>query len=187
MTLSKAILTRQSLLTQALMVLGGSLFVGLSAQISVPMLPVPMTLQTLAISIVGLTFGSRLAAATLVAYLLEGAMGLPVFAGGAAGMAKLMGPTAGFLWGFVAMAWLTGFMVERGLDRGLVKLFIAALVPALALFVPGVLALQAVTGMEISAAVAAGMTPFIIGALVKAALAAVAVTGGWAALKARKG
>lgn len=187
MTLSKAILTRQSLLTQALMVLGGSLFVGLSAQISVPMLPVPMTLQTLAISIVGLTFGSRLAAATLVAYLLEGAMGLPVFAGGAAGMAKLMGPTSGFLWGFVAMAWLTGFMVERGLDRGLVKLFIAALVPGLALFVPGVLALKAVTGMEISAAVAAGMTPFILGALVKAALAAVAVTGGWAALKARKG
>lgn len=187
MTLSKALLSRQTLLTQALMVLGGSLFVGLSAQVSVPMFPVPMTLQTLAISIVGLTFGSRLAAATLIAYLLEGAAGLPVFAGGGAGAAHLMGPTAGFLWGFVGMAWLTGFLVERGLDRGIVKLFIAALVPALLLFVPGVGLLKAVLGMDWSAAVAAGMTPFLVGALVKAALAAVAVSGGWAALKARKG
>ncbi|WP_415184641.1 biotin transporter BioY [Phaeovulum sp.] len=174
-------------MTQVLMVLGGSLFVGLSAQVSVPMLPVPMTLQTLAITIVGLTYGSRLAAATLIAYLAEGAMGLPVFAGGAAGAGVLMGPTAGFLWGFVGMAWLTGFMAERGFSRGLGKLFIAGFVPGMALFVPGVLVLKTVTGLDLSMATAAGVTPFLLGTLVKAALAAVAVSGGWAALKSRKG
>lgn len=187
MTLSKALLARQSFLTQALMVLGGSLVVGMSAQVSVPMFPVPMTLQTLAISIIGLSYGSRLAAVTLIAYLAEGAMGLPVFAGGAAGAQHLMGPTAGFLWGFVGMAWLTGWLVERGLDRGFLRLFAAAIVPAMLLFVPGVGALMLVTGMAAGKALAVGMTPFVLGALVKAAIAAVTLIGGWAALGGRKG
>ena len=187
MTLSKALLARQSLLTQILLVLGGSLVVAMSAQVSVPMFPVPMTLQTLAISIIGLTYGSRLAAATLIAYLAEGAIGLPVFAGGGAGAAYMMGPTAGFLWGFVGMAWLTGSLVERGFDRGFGKLFAAAIIPAALLFVPGVGVLMAVTGMAAGKAIAVGLTPFIVGALVKAAIAALTVTGGWAALRARKG
>lgn len=187
MTLSKAILTRQSLLTQTLLVLGGSLFVGMSAQVSVPMFPVPMTLQTLAISIIGLTYGSRLAAVTLIVYLAEGAMGLPVFAGGAAGVPYMMGPTSGFLFGFVGMAWLTGWLVERGLDRGFGRLFAAAIIPAALLFVPGVAALMAITGMAAGKAIAVGMTPFLVGALVKAAIAALSVSGGWAALRARKG
>lgn len=186
MTLSKAILSRQTLGTQAVMVLAGTLLIALSAQITVPMFPVPMTLQTLAISIIGLTFGSRLAAATVVAYLVEGAMGLPVFAGGKGGAAVLFGPTAGFLWGFVAMAWLTGFMVERGFDRGFWRLFAAALVPGMLLFVPGALALSTVLGIGMSAALAGAVTPFLGGAVVKALLAALAVTGGWAALKSRK-
>ena len=185
MTLSKALLARQSFLTQALMVLGGSLVVGMSAQVSVPMFPVPMTLQTLAISIIGLSYGSRLAAVTLIAYLAEGAMGLPVFAGGAAGAQHLMGPTAGFLWGFVGMAWLTGWLVERGFDRGFGKLFMAAFVPALLLFVPGVGMLKLITGMDWQAAAMAGMVPFLVGAVVKAVIAAMAIKGGWSFLDRR--
>ncbi len=182
-TLTAALGGQNTILTQALLVLGGSLVLGLSAQVSVPMIPVPMTLQTLAISVIGLTYGARLAAATVVAYLIEGAMGLPVFAGGAGGAHHLMGPTAGFLLGFVAMAWATGLMVEKGLNRGFGRLFIAAFVPAMALFVPGAAWLWAVTPLTLSGALAAAVLPFLLGAVVKAAIAALMVTGSWKALE----
>ena len=116
-TLTQAAIGHEGLVRKAGLILGGSLFIALAAQVSVPFFPVPLTLQTLAILIVGLTFGSRLGAATLIAYLAEGAMGLPVFANGMNG-AALVGPTAGFLYGFVGMAWLAGLAVERGLARG---------------------------------------------------------------------
>ncbi|SDE27817.1 biotin transport system substrate-specific component [Paracoccus isoporae] len=185
MTLSQAALPERSLLTNSLLVLAGTVLLALSAQISVPMFPVPMTLQTLAISLIGLTYGARLAAVTLIAYLAEGAMGLPVFANASGGPAPLFGPTSGFLWGFVAMAWLTGFMVERGFDRGFVKLFIAAIVPGMLLFVPGVVALKLVTGLDWQGAAMAGMVPFLVGAVVKAAIAAMAVKAGWSMLDRR--
>lgn len=184
-TLSQALIGNRSVLSQIALIVGGSLLIGLAAQVSVPMLPVPMTLQTLAISIIALAYGSRLAAATLVAYLVEGAVGLPVFADASFGLAKLVGPTAGYLWGFVAMAWLTGYMVEHGFGRGLVRLFAAALIPAALLFVPGVIVLKLVLAMDWPSAMAAGVTPFLIGGLVKAALAALVVAGGWAAVKNR--
>lgn len=175
----------QSLLRKLAMVAFGSILVGMSAQVSVPMFPVPMTLQTLAISLIGLTYGARLAGATLLTYLAQGALGFPVFAGGAAGAAHLMGPTGGFLIGFVAMAWLTGYLVERGLDRGFGRLFMAALIPATLLFVPGVLWLWAITPLNANAALAAGATPFLLGGVVKSAVAALIVTGAWAAWKNR--
>ncbi|MDO5530066.1 MAG: biotin transporter BioY [Paracoccus sp. (in: a-proteobacteria)] len=185
MTLTQAALPSRSLLTNVLLVLGGSAVVGLSAQASVPMIPVPMTLQTLAISIIGLTYGARLAAVTLLVYLAQGAMGLPVFANGAAGIAPLMGPTSGFLFGFVAMAWLTGWLVERGLDRGFPRLFAAAFVPAMLLFIPGMAVLKLVTGLGWEAAFMAGVAPFLLGAVVKAVIAAMTVAGGWKLLSRR--
>lgn len=184
-TLLQASLGAQSLLTQALVVLGGSALIGLGAQVSVPMLPVPMTLQTLAVLMVGLTAGSRLGAAAVLAYLVEGAMGLPVFAGGGAGLAWLVGPTAGFLWGFVGMAFLAGWLVERGIARGLIGTFMAVVAVSALLYVPGVLWLDVATGLDLTGAAARGMVPFLLGDLVKAAIAALAVTGGWAALARR--
>lgn len=185
-TLSQALLPNSSLLTRIALVAAGSLLIGLSAQVSVPMLPVPMTLQTLAISLVGLTYGSRLAGLTLLAYLAEGAMGLPVFSGGGAGAAHLVGPTGGYLIGFVAMAFLTGLMAENGFGRGVGRLFVAALVPGLLLFVPGVAWLWYVTPLDLNGAIAAGATPFLIGGVVKAALAALIAAGGWQAVARRK-
>lgn len=185
MTLTQAALPARSLLINTMLVLVGSALLGISAQVSVPMFPVPMTLQTLVVSMIGLAYGSRLGAVTVLAYLAEGAMGLPVFANFSAGIAPLMGPTAGFLWGFVGMAWLTGLLVERGLDRGFAKLFVAAFIPALLLFVPGVLVLKLVTGMGWQAALMAGMVPFLLGALVKAIVAAMAIKGGWSMLGQR--
>ena len=136
MTLSQAVTGSTSLLKQVLMVAGGTAFIALAAQISVPMLPVPMTLQTLAILMVGFTFGARLGAATLIAYLAEGAMGLPVFANGMNGVA-FAGPTAGFLVGFVGMSWAAGWAAERGLARGFVGTALSAIVISALLYVPG--------------------------------------------------
>ncbi|SDX40839.1 biotin transporter BioY [Roseicitreum antarcticum] len=176
-----------TLTRKIMMVLFGTLLLAVSAKINVPMFPVPMTLQTLTISLIGLTYGSRLAGVTLLAYLAQGAMGLPVFAGIGAGLPYMMGPTGGFLVGFVGMAWLTGYLVERGLDRGFVRLFIAAFVPALLLFVPGVAWLWAVAPLTLENALMAGALPFVPGAVVKAAVAALIVTGAWQSLRARKG
>ena len=194
--LSKAVIGQETLLKKAALVLGGTLFIAMAAQISVPFYPVPLTMQTLAILIVGLTFGSRLGAVTLAAYLAEGAMGLPVFAN-AGSAAALIGPTAGFLFGFVGVAYLAGLAVEKGLARGIVSTAIAGIVISALLYIPGV-------AWPMAIAEAAGMTgkwvgssadviwtywvsPFLLGDTVKAVIAAMVVWGGWKALDARKG
>ncbi|MCB1407464.1 MAG: biotin transporter BioY [Rhodobacteraceae bacterium] len=186
-TLVQASIGGQSALGKALIMLGGSVMIALGAQISVPMLPVPMTLQTLAVVLVGLTAGSRLGAGAVLAYLVEGAMGLPVFAGGGAGLAWLAGPTAGFLWGFVALAFAAGLLAERGLARGLIGTFAGVAAISALLYVPGVLWLTAATPLDLSGALARGMVPFLLGDAVKAAVAALIVSGAWSALKARRG
>ena len=186
-TLTRALAGDPSLARQVAMVLAGSLLVAASAQVSVPMYPVPMTLQTLAISLIGLTYGARLAAITLAVYLVQGALGLPVFAGGAATLPYMMGPTGGFLFGFVAMAFVAGLLAERGLARGLVGTAFTGLLASIVLYIPGVVWLDAATGLDFTGAIGAGMTPFLLGDAVKIAIAALAVTGAWSALGARRG
>lgn len=194
MTLSKALVPSQSLLTRTLMVVGGSAFIALAAQVSVPMVPVPMTLQTLAILVVGLAFGARLGALTVAAYLAEGAMGLPVFANGANGIA-FFGPTAGFLVGFVGMAWLVGFAADRGV-KGLVATALVAMAASALLYIPGVawaMVIAELVGLDTAKWGADSlasvwtwyMAPFLLGDAVKAVLAALVVSGGWAALRSR--
>lgn len=194
-TLSSAVIGHDSLLKKALLVVGGSAFIALAAQVSVPMFPVPMTLQTLAILIVGFTFGARLGAVTLIAYLAEGAMGLPVFAKGMNGVA-FAGPTAGFLFGFVAMAFLAGLASDNGIKRILPLSLIAIAISAL-LYIPGIawaMAADSLFGLDASKWGADSfamvwqyyMSPFLLGDVVKALIAALVVTGGWAALRARK-
>ncbi|WP_372572460.1 biotin transporter BioY [Ruegeria jejuensis] len=194
--LGKAVIGSEALGWKAAMVLGGSLFIAVAAQISVPMWPVPITMQMLAILVVGLTYGSRLGAVTLLAYLGEGAMGLPVFAGGAS-TAALFGPTAGFLLGFVMVAWLAGLAAERGLAKGVVSTAIVGIVVSALLYVPGVAWPMAVAGLFGIEGSWVGSTadsiwtywvsPFLLGDAIKAVIAALVVTGGWSLLKARKG
>lgn len=181
----------QSLLSKGLMVLAGTLFIAIAAQVSVPFFPVPLTLQTLAILIVGLTFGSRMGAVTLLTYLAEGAMGLPVFANGA-NTAALMGPTAGFLFGFVGVAYLAGLAVEKGLARGVVSTAIVGIVVSALLYVPGAawpMGVAGAFGVEAgwvgtsAAKIWAGwVSPFLLGDAVKAVIAAMVVAGGRKAL-----
>lgn len=185
-TLSTEFLGRKTLTKQALMVLGGSFLIALAAQVSVPMFPVPMTLQTLAILVVGLTYGARLGAATLLAYLAEGAMGLPVFANGGAGLAYMAGPTAGFLAGFVLMAWMAGYASDRGWTRGLIGAALTTLTASAVLYIPGLAWPAAALNKAIPDLLSGWMMPFLLGDAVKAVIAALVVTGGWAALRSRK-
>lgn len=183
--LSKAVIGHEGVTKKLGLVIGGSLFIAMAAQVSFGW-PVPMSLQTLAILIVGLTFGSQLGLATLVTYLGYGAMGLPVFANGASG-AALMGPTAGFLYGFVAMAFLAGLAVEKGLARGVVSTAAVAMAISALLYVPGLAWPALVMGKTMPELWAGWMAPFLLGDAVKAVIAAMVVWGGWKSLQARKG
>ncbi|MCU0912870.1 MAG: biotin transporter BioY [Rhodobacteraceae bacterium] len=185
-TLTAALVGHDSLTKKVLLVLGGTLVIALAAKVSVPMFPVPMTLQTLAVLVVGLTFGARLGAATLAAYLAQGAMGLPVFSPTTApGLAAFAGPTAGFLLGFLLMAAVAGWASDRGWTRSLPGALFVALGASLLLYVPGLAWPAAAMGMAMPELLSGWMLPFLAGDAVKAVLAALVVTGGWAALRAR--
>jgi len=167
-----------SILRDVALIVGGSMIVAMAAQISVPMFPVPMTLQTLAVLFVGLSLGAWRGAAALALYVAEGAMGLPVFANGMS-TAALFGPTAGFLYGFIAMAGVAGFLSEHVTGQRLFGLIAAGLVANAALYLPGVLYLDAATGLDLNGAMTAGMTPFLIGDAVKLVIAALIVSAGF--------
>jgi biotin transport system substrate-specific component len=150
----------------------GSLFVALAAQVSVPMIPVPMTLQTLAVLAVGGAFGARLGAATLALYALEGAVGLPVFANLGGGLQVIAGPTGGYIAGFILAAGLVGTLVEKGWGSPLAKLIGAMLLGAAVLYVPGLAWLATFTGT--GQVLQLGLFPFIPGDIIKAVVAALA-------------
>jgi len=187
MSLSHALFPAMTRLNQLLLVLGGSLFIAIAAQLSVPMFPVPMTLQTLAILIVGLSYGARLGAATLAAYLAEGALGLPVFASGHGTLAYMMGPTGGFLIGFLGMAWLAGLAVDRGIAKGFGSTAVVSVAVSVLLYIPGLIWPAAMLGKSRDVLWQYWMSPFLAGDAVKAVIAALVVTGAWAVLKSRRG
>lgn len=184
MTFMQAAVGADTLLKRTLMVVAGTIFIAVAAQISVPFFPVPLTLQTLAILIVGLSFGARMGAVTVIAYLLEGAAGLPVFAGGGS-TTSLVGPTAGFLFGFIALAYIAGFVAER--TKNVVALIAGAGLATAALYIPGVawpMAVAQLAGVEGGWVGATSSTiwmhwisPFLIGDAVKAVAAVLFVTG----------
>lgn len=148
----------------------GSAFIAISAKISVPMVPVPMTMQTFAILVVGMAFGFRLGTATVLLYLAEGLAGLPVFAGPVAGPAYLVGPTGGYLAGFVVAAAIVGWLGDKGWDRSVVRTLLANAIGTACIFALGFAWLSTLIGAD--KAFAAGVLPFLIGAAAKIGLAA---------------
>lgn len=149
----------------------GSLLLWASAKAQVPMWPVPMTMQTFAVVAIGFAYGAKLGMATVVLYLAQGAMGLPVFAGTpekGLGLPYMLGTTGGYLLGFVLAAGLAGWLAERGWGRDIVRLSLAMLAGHALIFVPGMAWLATFVGAE--KAIAFGLTPFLAGAVVKAAL-----------------
>ena len=166
------------------LVVAFSLFVALAAQVAVPLpwTPVPLTAQTFAVLLTGALLGSRLGALALVAYLAEGASGLPFFQGGTGGLAPLFGLTAGYLFAFPAAAFVTGYLAERGWDRRYLPAAAAMALGSLVILAGGWawLALSLRNGVE---ALRLGVAPFLVGDLVKIALAAAALPAGWALVR----
>ena len=199
-TLAEATVPRGGLLRDALLVAGFSLLTALCARIVIPLpfTPVPITGQTFAVLLTGAALGARRGAAAMGLYVLEGLVGLPVFAGGATGLARLLGPTGGYLLGYIAAAYLTGTLAERGWDRtirwaaaamaaGNVVVYLFGL-PWLAVYygwpeavARGVPWLAIFLGWP--KAVTGGLLPFIPGDLLKLAAATLALPGAWALLR----
>lgn len=168
------------------LIVGGSLIIAISAQISVwlPFSPVPVTGQTFAVLILGALLGARRGALCILVYLLEGSAGLPVFAGGAAGFAWMLGPTGGYLSGFVIAAWVVGRLCERGWDRNVMKTAFAMLIGNVCLYTPGViwlscLAVVSGSGFSLGRILRVGVYPFVAGDVIKITLAAVLLPCGW--------
>ncbi len=161
------------------LILGGSLLIALAAQFQVvlPFSPVPITGQTFAVLLLGALYGSRRGPATVVTYLALGGLGLPVFAGGAFGVARLVGPTAGYLVGFVAAAFVVGFLSERGWDRKPWATAVSMLIGNGLIYVAGVLWLSRFVGWP--AVLSTGVLPFLAGDALKIALATVLLPAGW--------
>jgi biotin transport system substrate-specific component len=158
----------------------GSLILWASAKISVPFWPVPMTLQTGAVALLAAAYGWRLGLATVVLYLLEGAVGIPVFEGTPAkgiGLAYMVGTTGGYLIGFAVAAAIVGWFVDQSGDRKPIKLFGAMVLGDAFVFALGLLWLGTVVGWD-KPVLEWGLYPFVLGDLVKLALAACLVSAG---------
>ena len=159
----------QTLIQKAALVLLGSVLLAVSAKVQVPFWPVPMTMQTLVVLLIGAHAGTRLAGATVFAYLLEGAVGLPVFSTGA-GLAFMVGPTGGYQVGFLLSAIMVSFAFERGLARTLPKALAVYVAGDLEILGLGVAWLSTLIGFE--KALMVGVVPFLPAEALKIALAA---------------
>ena len=164
----------------------GTLLITLCAKINVPVWPVPVTLQGFALAALAAAFGMRIGVATVGLYLLEGALGLPVFATGG-GLVYLVGPTGGFLLGFIALAAIVGYAADRGASDKPLALFGAMLLGDAVMFVLGFAWLALMAGQAgwidqanvLGSAFAKAVQPFIVWDILKMALAALTVTGAW--------
>ena len=150
------------------LVLVGTLLLAISAKVQVPFWPVPMTMQTFVVFLIGATYSVRLSFFTLVVYLFEGALGLPVFASGG-GIVYLTGPTAGYLYGMTASAVLISYLANKGYTLTYLKTTLTLLLASVIIFSIGIFYLGSIIGYE--KAVQAGLLPFIPSELFKIALA----------------
>ncbi|UCH73132.1 MAG: biotin transporter BioY [Rhodospirillales bacterium] len=169
----------------AVLALAGTALLTLSAKIQVPFYPVPLTLQTFVVLAIGMAYGWRLGGATLLLYLAEGAVGLPVFAGTpekGIGLAYMLGGTGGYLVGFVAAAMLVGWLAERGWDRSAATTALAMLIGNIAIYLPGLLWLGALFGWD-KPILEWGLLPFLLGDAVKLVLAAAVMPLAWRAVR----
>ena len=182
----------ERLLSNVAMVLIGTLLITLAAKINVPTWPIAVTLQSFAVAALAGAFGWRIGVATVVAYLVEGAIGIPVFATGG-GLPYLLGPAGGFLLGFIPMAYVVGLAADRGASSRVGMLFVAMLIADALLFVLGfawlVLALAALKGVApqavLGSAFDGAIRPFVIWDVLKMLFAALTVTGVWTMFKKR--
>jgi biotin transport system substrate-specific component len=163
-----------------LLMLTGTVLLTLSAKLKVPFWPVPMTMQTFAVLLIGAAYGWRLGAATIALYLAEGAMGLPVFAGTpekGIGLAYMLGPTGGYLVGFVVAAAVAGWLAERGFDRSRATTALAMLAGTALIYLFGFAWLAHLIGFD--KAMRFGVLPFLLADALKLLLATFVLPLSW--------
>ena len=186
MTLSTALWGTNTALRHAVLVVAGIAILAVSAKISVPMWPVPITMGTFAVLALGAAYGPRLGLATILGYMLVGALGFNVFAGSGGdvnGLAYMMAGTGGYLVGFVLATIALGYGATRGWDRSVLKMVGLLFLANALIYVPGLAWLMHLYGMDLSAAVNAGMLPYLVGDAVKLALVALLLPTAWKMLK----
>ncbi|MDA0241133.1 MAG: biotin transporter BioY [Proteobacteria bacterium] len=181
--------TEQTLVRNILLAIAGTGLLYLSAKFRVPLdpiSPVPLSMQTFAVLFLGMAFGWRLGAATMLLYLAEGALGLPVFAGTpekGIGIPYLMGPTGGYLVSYVFAAGTVGYLAQRGWDRNLFTAAAAMVIGSIVIYAFGVSWLAVVIGSSLEKSMQLGMLPFLLGDAIKIALAAVLLPVSWRILR----
>lgn len=166
---------------QVVLVLAGIVVLAVAAKIKVPMWPVPITMGTFAVLTIGAAYGARLGLATILGYMLVGALGMDVFAGSSAeasGLTYMMGGTGGYLVGYVLATCALGALAQRGWDRSVVWMALAMGIGTVLIYVPGLLWLGQLYGWD-KPILAWGLTPFLIGDALKLALAALVLPGVW--------
>ena len=166
---------------QAALVVLGVVALAVAAKISVPMWPVPITMGTFAVLTIGAAYGARLGLATILAYMIIGALGFDVFAGSSAeafGLTYMMGGTGGYLVGYVLATVALGALAQRGWDRSVLWMALAMLVGNVLIYVPGLLWLGQLYGWD-KPILAWGLTPFLLGDAIKLALAAAILPAAW--------
>ncbi len=159
----------------------GSIALWVSAKIQIPFYPIPITMQTFVVLVIGMTFGWKLGGATLLLYLAEGAMGLPVFAGSpekGIGIAYMVGPTGGYLLGMLVAAVVVGWLAESGWDRRILTTALSMLIGTVIIYAFGLAWLGTVLGWD-KPILSFGLTPFIPGDIAKLVLAAMVLPAAW--------
>ena len=175
------------LAAQLVLVLAGSMLLAASAQFKmvIPFSPVPITGQTLVVLMIGLAYGSRLGAVTVLAYIFAGLRGLPVFAGGTSGWVVMAGPSGGYLVGFLAAVFVMGLLAERGMGRNILSTALAMLAGNMVIYLFGYAWLASLIGP--GKAFVFGVQPFLWGDAIKLVVAACLMPVAWRAVKAMTG
>ncbi len=181
----------RTLASDIVLVLGGTALVAALAQVAIPLWPVPVTGQTLAVLIVGASLGAARGAASLGLYALLGGLGLPIFSDTESGWSVIAGPTGGYIIGFILAAAIVGWAAEQQWDRGWLKAAITFVGGSLVVFAVGLPWLALSLGQlglpnDLGSVLASGFVPFIIGGLIKAGIAAALLPALWRAAEARR-
>ena len=183
-TLADKVFAR-GLLMDIVLVVAGAALTAVAAQIAVPLWPVPITGQTLAVLLVGSTLGALRGSASMVLYAVLGIVGLPVFSDASSGFGIIAGPTGGYIIGFIFAAAFTGWIAQRAWDRKILRAIAAFLGGTVVTFAFGLPWLAMALGLNLEQTLAAGLYPFIVGGIVKAVLAAGLITLAWKQISRR--
>jgi biotin transport system substrate-specific component len=162
----------RSLPLDIVLVATGAALTAVLAQVAVPLYPVPVTGQTLAVLLVGATLGAARGALSLALYAVLGIVGLPVFSDYAGGVDVILGPTGGYIVGFIASAALVGWLSERAWERQVLRALATFAAGTLVVFAVGLPWLAIALGLDLGQTLAGGLLPFLLGGAIKALIAA---------------